>query len=189
MPLVLTLKSGEQVYIGERAFGLEDVAVGQHLVVRDLASGDRYHLVGDRGRQVMPNVFMAMGDRGSGGTARVVIDAPRTLRVLHGNKYRALKAKGIAIRAREAKESTREYEITRAAAQGAQKLGIATDALLKMMRQSTPITGLNFNRRCGDTVMCVDEHNAVTSIGRLTPAQRAYYDGRRYRGRLRDRDG
>jgi sRNA-binding carbon storage regulator CsrA len=197
MPLVLTLRVGEEVFVGERPFRLQQLlTAGAKSAVKMLdVGGEKEHrLIAGESREVLPNVFMSVGDRTTSVSARITIQAPRSVVILSGEKYRALKQAGETIysQATGNTASKEEYRIGRDIIARARDLGIygeTADARLReMLRLSSPISMPGYNRRFQQYVLMVDEGLNVVGIDRLSKEEQNYYDQRRYQQRL-DEEG
>lgn len=81
MPLILSLKEGDTFTIDGRECVVEKILPNRHFVVHHVATDTRFEIVMDRMSEVEPDVFVSSGDRAGQHTARVVVDAPRSIRV------------------------------------------------------------------------------------------------------------
>lgn len=88
MPLVLSLREGQDFYIADTRFMIRRVHSETHFELRNHESGDVFDISEKRATEVLPDVFISAGDRPQMQIARVAIDAPPTILVLRGEKYR-----------------------------------------------------------------------------------------------------
>jgi hypothetical protein len=197
MPLVLTLRLGEEVYVGDKPFRLDEVSTVKNKSVAKVADvqGKKDHrLIAGESREVLPNVFMSVGDRATSVTTRLTIQAPRSVVILSGAKYKALKQSGEKIYSQATGDPAREeeYQIGPDIIGRARDLGIygetAEVRVREMLKLSSPISMPGYNRRFQQYVFMVDERLNVVGIDRLSKQEQAYYDERRYKQRL-DEDG
>jgi hypothetical protein len=89
MPLILSLREGQDFYVDE-----EQIVVGRvYALTRfDLyvpRTGARHLITEQESIEVLPEVFVSAGDRPQRGIARVAIEAPHAIILLRGDKYRA----------------------------------------------------------------------------------------------------
>ena len=87
MPLVLSQKIGDDFYAGDSRFAVTDIYQDTSFtLVKD--GVDKYEITEYEAVEVMPEVFISSGDFFQSGVVRVVIDAPRSIVILRGDKYR-----------------------------------------------------------------------------------------------------
>lgn len=86
MSLVLSLRAGQDFYVGDTQVVVHEVLNEHHFKVR---IGDKTLDVTDaESVEALPDVFMSAGDRPQHGLARVAIDAPQEILILRGDRYR-----------------------------------------------------------------------------------------------------
>ena len=88
MPLVLSLREGQDFFLGD-----EQVVVGRvHGIVKfevKVKKTGKCHEISDaESVEILPDVFLSAGDRPQKGIARVAIDAPREIKITRGDRYR-----------------------------------------------------------------------------------------------------
>lgn len=88
MALILTLKEGQDFYVGEEQFIVEKVHNETHFIIRDAETQQLYEITDECGTEVLPKVFISAGERPSTSIARVAINAPYEMVVLRGDKKR-----------------------------------------------------------------------------------------------------
>jgi sRNA-binding carbon storage regulator CsrA len=87
MALILSLRQGEDFFLGQERVMVRKVYSNKHFVL-ETSEGTHYEIVQDRMAEVAPDVFISSGDRGLNGVVRIVIDAPRDIIILRGQAYR-----------------------------------------------------------------------------------------------------
>jgi hypothetical protein len=88
MPLVLSLKAGEDFYLDDDQFVVEEVSSAVEFTVRDAVSGKCYRVTDTRATEIRPNVFVSAGEKPQALVARLTIEAPRSVLVVRGDKKR-----------------------------------------------------------------------------------------------------
>ena len=88
MPLVLSLKEGQDFYVGDERFVVEDVYSEMHFRVREVGTGKIFEITDLGATEIMPDVFVSAGERPQALLARVTIEAPPSVLVLRGDKFR-----------------------------------------------------------------------------------------------------
>lgn len=88
MPLIMSLKKGQDFYIGDRRFIITDVVSDVEFTVRDEQTRRDFKITDKRSTEVMPDVFISAGEKVQTLIARVAVDAPPSLIVVRGDKYR-----------------------------------------------------------------------------------------------------
>ncbi len=88
MPLVLSLRSKECFTVGETLFELESVKDDRHFIVRDVKQGRSFNIVDTHSTEVMTDVFVSAGSDPPLAMAKVVIDAPSTMKISRGERRR-----------------------------------------------------------------------------------------------------
>jgi len=87
MGLILTRRQGEDFYVEDTRFRVSQVFDNRHFVLKT-DQGDLFEITGTRMAEVMPDVWVSAGDRADHSHARVVIEAPREIKLLRGEKWR-----------------------------------------------------------------------------------------------------
>ena len=88
MPLVLSLKEGQDFYVGDERFVVEDVYSEMHFRVRRAGTGKIFEITDLGATEIMPDVFVSAGEKPQAPLARVNIEAPPSVLVLRGDKFR-----------------------------------------------------------------------------------------------------
>ena len=91
MPLVLSLRSGQDFYVGDEQIVVGEILGLSRLTVTVPSTGRTYEISDQEATELreLPNVFLSAGDRPQGGVARVAIEAPREVSILRGDAYRS----------------------------------------------------------------------------------------------------
>lgn len=88
MALVLSLKYGEDFFVGDRR-----VTILQGNSYRKVAvetdEGHKFQLESERMQEIFDGVMVSVSPEANGGMARVIVEAPRTVPILRGDKYRS----------------------------------------------------------------------------------------------------
>jgi hypothetical protein len=79
MPLSLSLRVPDRVKIGDKIFALDMLLSGGEFLLR--CGDDVFHVVEERYIEIMPEVLVSIGWRRYDGRARLLIDAPRHIRI------------------------------------------------------------------------------------------------------------
>ena len=93
MPLVLSLRTGQDFYVGDEQLIVQTVRGSTCFDVRVASTGKVHEITNSQAAEVLDDVFVSAGDRPQPGLARVAIEAPSYLLILRGEKYRTGEAK------------------------------------------------------------------------------------------------
>lgn len=88
MPLVLSLREGQDFYVGETQFVVDQVGGDVQFTLRHVAEARTFEITDEHATEVMQDVFVSAGPRERPSLARVVIEAPPDVLVLRGDKKR-----------------------------------------------------------------------------------------------------
>lgn len=88
MALVLSLRKGEDFYVGNEQFVIDTIHSDVFFRVKHLESGRAYEISDTQATEIMDGVFVSSGEKPQAQMARVAIEAPANLMVLRGDKYR-----------------------------------------------------------------------------------------------------
>ena len=86
MGLTLTRKEGQDFYVGDTRIVVDAVMGRQRFILR-LPGDDLVEIVDDRMVELMPNVKVCAGTPRQANQAAVVIDAPRDIPIVRGEKW------------------------------------------------------------------------------------------------------
>jgi hypothetical protein len=89
MALVLTLREGDDFYVEDQRFVVLEI-YSQTSFRLNKEGHCTYEVTEYEGIEVIPDVFVSSGDYYQNGVVRVVIDAPRSVLILRGAKYREM---------------------------------------------------------------------------------------------------
>lgn len=88
MPLVLSLKAGQDFYVGDERFIVDQVYAETHFMLARPGTGETFEVTDLRATEILPDVFVSAGERPQAQLARVAIEAPSDVLVLRGDKFR-----------------------------------------------------------------------------------------------------
>jgi hypothetical protein len=88
MPLVLSLRKGDDFYVGNEQFVIDEIHSDTMFRVRHERTGKLFEVAGSNMTRIMNDVFLSAGERPQAAVARVAIKAPANITVLRGEKYR-----------------------------------------------------------------------------------------------------
>lgn len=91
MPLVLSLKEGDDFWVNDRQLVVDRIADGSHFTLRVEGEDRPKEITDTKAREVMTDVFVSAGGFYKYGMIRVVIEAPREIEILRGDRYRSKK--------------------------------------------------------------------------------------------------
>ena len=94
MPLVLSLRVGQDFFVGDEHVTVTKITGYSKFDVEVASSGRTYHVNDQEAIELheLSDVYLSAGDRPQAGLARVAIDAPREIPILRGNAARNLRA-------------------------------------------------------------------------------------------------
>lgn len=93
MPLVLSVRQGDDFYVNDQQFLVKRIYDETSFELLKASDPNETHqpikITEKQAVEVMPDVFISAGDLFQRGIVRAVIDAPRDILILRGDKYRA----------------------------------------------------------------------------------------------------
>lgn len=90
MALILSLKEGQDFFVGDEQFFLEEIVGENEFVLRKASGNPGLKRITDaRSCEVLPDVFVSAGDMHQTNVASVVVDAPREILILRGDLRRS----------------------------------------------------------------------------------------------------
>ena len=94
MALILSLKEGQDFYVGDERFLLEEILGENEFVISGQSDSNgkpckKWTITDAHSREIMPDVFVAAGEMYQSNVASVVVDAPRNILILRGDLHRA----------------------------------------------------------------------------------------------------
>lgn len=89
MSLVLSLKEGEDFWVRDECVTVCGIKDGAHFSVIVGGTGKAQEITNAKAREIIPDVFVSAGGFYKYGMVRVVIEAPRSIEILRGDRYRA----------------------------------------------------------------------------------------------------
>jgi hypothetical protein len=186
MALVLRLRIGEAAYVGDTPLRLDEIYSSQHVLVKNMKTGESHDVSMAQAFEVLPDIFVALGDKTTTVAASLAFDAPRNIKILHGTRYQELHHSREAVRPPPASTpDLRDFRVPADIIELARELGIGNPgiAVRQMVRLSTPITMPGYNRRFQQYVLFV-ENGTVLAMDVLSAEDRAYFDSRHYEDRV-----
>lgn len=87
MPLTLTMAAGEDFYVGDDRFVIEEVFLTEGFTLKG-PNGHVFTVDTKKAVDIAPDVRVSDGHRVLVGKARVVFNAPRAIPILRGDLYR-----------------------------------------------------------------------------------------------------
>jgi hypothetical protein len=87
MPLALTMAAGEDFYVGDDRFEVEEVFLTEGFTLRG-PDGVLHSVDAKKSVDIAPEVRVSDGHRVLVGKARIVFNAPRSVPILRGQLYR-----------------------------------------------------------------------------------------------------
>jgi hypothetical protein len=91
MPLVLSLKEGDDFWVNDQQIVVGKIESGSRFVVSATGTTKEHEITDTKAREVHPDVFVSAGGFFKYGMVRVVIEAPRNIEILRGDRYRMKK--------------------------------------------------------------------------------------------------
>ena len=88
MPLVLTLKIGDDFYVDRAQFVVDEVERHVACVIRRTSTRRKFRIVEQRATEIMPDVHVSAGGRSTSTQCQLVIAAPPDVLVVRGERYR-----------------------------------------------------------------------------------------------------
>ena len=89
MPLVLSMRQNDDFYVGESQFLVTRIYDETSFTLERAEPAKTFEITEDEAVEVQRDVFVSAGDLFQRGIVRAVIEAPRSLLILRGEKYRA----------------------------------------------------------------------------------------------------
>lgn len=87
MPLVLSLRQGEDFFVGKERIVVEAIHSDTEFTLRRDATGAKHRVNDRRATEIMPDVLVSAGDLHPSSFARIAIQAPKDVLVLRGDKF------------------------------------------------------------------------------------------------------
>ena len=88
MPLVLSLRSGQDFYLDDSQVIVGKIHGVTKFDVTVAKTGKKHTITEEQATEIADDVFLSAGDNPQRGIARVAIDAPRSVKIVRGDKYR-----------------------------------------------------------------------------------------------------
>jgi sRNA-binding carbon storage regulator CsrA len=97
MALVLTIKKGDDFYIGDDRFVVSEVLSDVAFKIQGL--GKEYLITDEKAVEVAPGVMVSAGIHSMRAMAKVAINAPRRIPIYRGDVYRGMQAEPYPVKA------------------------------------------------------------------------------------------
>lgn len=91
MPLVLSLKEGDDFWVNDRQIVVTNIENGTRFWVQVSGEERKREITDAKAHEVCPDVFVSAGGFFKYGMVRVVIEAPRAIEILRGDRYHSKK--------------------------------------------------------------------------------------------------
>jgi len=88
MPLVMSLKPGEDFFVGDERVIVGSIQGKTRFEVVVERTGVKYRISEEEAVELMPEVYVSSGPRPTAGVAKVAIEAPKEITILRGERYR-----------------------------------------------------------------------------------------------------
>lgn len=88
MSLVLSLKEGDDFWVGHTQFVLHRITAATDFTLRNADTGQDFVVTDAEATEILPDVFASAGDFFKYGMVRVALEAPRSVEILRGARYR-----------------------------------------------------------------------------------------------------
>ena len=88
MPLVLSLRAGQDFYLGDDQVVVAAVQRHSRFELLLTKTGKRFAISQEKATEIVEDVFISAGDKPQAGLARIAIEAPREIIILRGDRYR-----------------------------------------------------------------------------------------------------
>lgn len=89
MSLVLSLHSGDDFFVDGQRVVVENAVAANDFELVVEATAERFKIDDKVAKEILPEVFVSAGEYFQFGYIRAVIDAPRSILILRGDKYRS----------------------------------------------------------------------------------------------------
>lgn len=87
MPLVMTVRPGDEFYVGDQPFAVTRIDAPRRVYVQKKGDDTVFELTDTRATEVLPGITMAVGLRTQPAMARITIEAPRNVLILRAENY------------------------------------------------------------------------------------------------------
>lgn len=88
MPLVLSLKEDDDFWVNDQQIVVTNVENGTRFWVNVAGEERKREITDAKAHEVCPDVFVSAGGIFKYGLVRVVIEAPKSMQILRGDRYR-----------------------------------------------------------------------------------------------------
>ena len=88
MPLVLSLYQGQDFFVSDDRVVVSSIKDETEFELYVQKSDTRFTISASESTEIMPDVFVSAGDHQQSTLARIAIDAPQSILILRGDRYR-----------------------------------------------------------------------------------------------------
>lgn len=88
MPLVLSLKEGEDFFVDDVQVVIDSIESAHRFWVTVPSTGKRFEVTDDQSTEIVKETFVSSGGHLLYGYVRIAIDAPQHILILRGDRYR-----------------------------------------------------------------------------------------------------
>jgi hypothetical protein len=88
MPLVLSLRQGQDFYVGKERFVVDHIHNDTMFRLRHVESARKFEVSDTQSTKILDDVFVSAGARQQPMLVRLAIEAPANVLVLRGDRYR-----------------------------------------------------------------------------------------------------
>lgn len=88
--MILSVREQTDFFVADQRVLVTDVRNKNDVTLMVEDTGKSYRITDEEATEILPDVLIATGGYWQAGQARIVIDAPRSLKILRGDKYREL---------------------------------------------------------------------------------------------------
>lgn len=86
--LILSVREDTDFFVQHKRVVVTGVYGKNDVTLKVEETGKEFRITDEEATEIMPDVLIATGGYWQAGQARIVIDAPKSMRILRGEKYR-----------------------------------------------------------------------------------------------------
>ncbi len=87
MALVLALREGELLLVGEHKFAVTRVRGPMDFYLEDQHDFRSFHVTNAMSHEILPDVFVSAGQNTYHNMVKATVDAPRSIKILRGDNF------------------------------------------------------------------------------------------------------
>lgn len=88
MSLIISLRKGDDFFVNDERVVVSEIVGPNNYTLHVTSTGKKYRITDQEAKEVMPSVFVSSGGFLKWGQVRLVIDAPKDILILRGERYR-----------------------------------------------------------------------------------------------------